>query len=897
MTAPERELNSPATARLRLLGGLALTNAAGIELSSLLAQPRRVALLAYLAVERARGFIRRDELLALFWPDTDTARARASLSRALHGLRQALGEGVILSRGDEEVALATQAICCDFAEFEHAVVTGQHADACARYSGDLLPGFHVTDAAPNLDRWMERERDRLRHLYLQSLRGWGAEQEGRGDVHGALQTALRASDAFPLEEGVHQWLVRRLAASGDRSGTARAHDAFVRRLQEELGVSPSPETSALVASVLSAGPTGPVRTGRPGVELQPAAADLYQGDEGGMIPAEATVANVPTSAPLSAASPLATPMTHSVRRTRVLMGGVGALAVLSIGLGAIVRARAPATLDPHRVIVASTSAAGRNPAIDPLDALLRERLGDGVSATHLASVVPGASIVLRSDQGQQVPQIDQVRALARANGVRYVVTATYNEDADSLLVRAQVIDAESGAIASAIDPVRGVRSAPGPAIEVLRNRVMAALAARLDPQLELWSYAAAMPTNYESYRELRSGIDAFVGEEFEEATKHFEAAAALDTTSATPLVWAAWALAYHRFWPQVEVLVPRIKSSGRNFGPWDRAILDVVDAWLVGDMAAGHAAGHRLAAAVPNSEWSFPLAWNAAKLGRAKEAIRVLEAIDPERGWMRGFPWYSASLARAYHTIGDHEKGLRLAREGLRREPSNRSYMYNEALALSALGRSDGIMERCARARTVRTNSMFSGNECGNAIIELRAHGYQPAAHALLKAVVADYAMLPDSERVEWPSVEYLYDAAGTFAERDSLLRQKPAHAISLVQRSLLAAERGDRAGVQAALREMSAAPPPPRWYRDSRLSQPVASDGSSLTFLRAQLAALLGDKAEAVSWLSTYLREGNWELEWYHSDRTLEGLRGYPPFEALLRPSEEPEVVTSKPG
>jgi tetratricopeptide (TPR) repeat protein len=426
---------------------------------------------------------------------------------------------------------------------------------------------------------------------------------------------------------------------------------------------------------------------------------------------------------------------------------------------------------------------------------------------------------------------------------------------------------------------------------------MAVLAARLDPKLELWSYAAAMPTNYESYRELRMGIDAFVVEEFEEATKHFENAAALDTTSATPLVWAAWALAYHRFWPQVEVLVSRIKSSGRNFGPWDRAVLDVVDAWVAGDLAASHAAGHRLAAAVPNSEWSFPLAWSAAHLGRANETIRVLRSIDPERGWMRGFPWYWASLARAYHTIGDHQSGLRLAREGMRREPSNRTFMYIETMALAALGRSDEIMNRCASARPIRTNSMFSGAECSNAIEELRAHGYQPAAHAIANAVVADDARLPKSEQSDWTYLKYLYDEAGAIAERDSILRLQPAMAISAVQRALLAAEHGDRASVQAALRDMSAAPPPLRWPRDSRLDQPVASDGSSMTYLRAQLAAMLGDKAEAVSWLNASFREGNWERPLLHLDRTLDRLRGYPPYEALLRPREEPEVVTRKPG
>ena len=59
-----------------------------------LAQPKRVALLAYLVVEGQRVPVPRDRLLALFWPESDEARARNALSQALHHLRQALGTDV-----------------------------------------------------------------------------------------------------------------------------------------------------------------------------------------------------------------------------------------------------------------------------------------------------------------------------------------------------------------------------------------------------------------------------------------------------------------------------------------------------------------------------------------------------------------------------------------------------------------------------------------------------------------------------------------------------------------------------------------------------------------------------------------------------------------------------------
>src|SRR2546430_5433144 len=78
----------------RILGALNLLGPGGRELTPVLAQPKRVALLAYLAAATPRRLHRRDSLVALFWPELDQEHARAALRQALHGLRHALGDGV-----------------------------------------------------------------------------------------------------------------------------------------------------------------------------------------------------------------------------------------------------------------------------------------------------------------------------------------------------------------------------------------------------------------------------------------------------------------------------------------------------------------------------------------------------------------------------------------------------------------------------------------------------------------------------------------------------------------------------------------------------------------------------------------------------------------------------------
>src|SRR6266487_1928064 len=151
----------------RILGALNLLSADGHELKSILAQPKRVALLAYLAVATPRRLHRRDSLVALFWPELDQEHARAALRQALHGLRHALGDDVLVSRGDEDIGLDDARIRCDVVEFERAAEAGRLADALDLYRGDLLEGFFIR-GAPAFEQWVEDERVRLKAVALRS---------------------------------------------------------------------------------------------------------------------------------------------------------------------------------------------------------------------------------------------------------------------------------------------------------------------------------------------------------------------------------------------------------------------------------------------------------------------------------------------------------------------------------------------------------------------------------------------------------------------------------------------------------------------------------------------------------------------------------------------------------
>jgi DNA-binding SARP family transcriptional activator/tetratricopeptide (TPR) repeat protein len=234
--------------RLRTLGTLDLRGPDGAELRSVLAQPKRLAFLAYLAVASPSGFHRRDTLVAMFWPELDHEHARAALRKALHGLRHDLGEGIVVTRGDEDVALAAEGLWCDAAAFERLLSEGRRAEALELYRGDLLTGLYIS-GAPEFERWLERERARFREQAAAAFWALAQEAETRGDDGAALGTARQALLLSPDDEGAVRRMIAVLDRVGDRAGALRVYEEFAHQLAADYETEPSAETQGLIEEV------------------------------------------------------------------------------------------------------------------------------------------------------------------------------------------------------------------------------------------------------------------------------------------------------------------------------------------------------------------------------------------------------------------------------------------------------------------------------------------------------------------------------------------------------------------------------------------------------------------------------------------------------------------------
>lgn len=240
-----------ARVRFDALGRIGLQAATPDEAATahaVLVQPKRLALLAWIALRRAGGYARRDELLGVFWPESDERRARASLRQALKFLRQHLGSDVIVNRGDGEVGIDGTVMTCDALDFLDALERTDDHGAVERYGGDLLPGF-LLDGVPAFDRWLYGERQRLRTLAIAAALRVADRAEQERDPARAADRVAWALRLEPTDETVARRLMYLHARSGNRAAAIATFDALADRLLHEFELEPSAETVELAESL------------------------------------------------------------------------------------------------------------------------------------------------------------------------------------------------------------------------------------------------------------------------------------------------------------------------------------------------------------------------------------------------------------------------------------------------------------------------------------------------------------------------------------------------------------------------------------------------------------------------------------------------------------------------
>jgi DNA-binding SARP family transcriptional activator len=383
---------------LKSFGTLDLQRDENRSLQAILTQPKRLALVVYLAVATPRGFHRRDTLLGLLWPELDETRARAALNRGVHFVRTSLGEEVLLSRGQDTLGLDWSHFWCDAAGFEEALDRGELAEALALYRGPLLAGFFV-DETPAFDGWLESERARLQQRAIQAARQLSEQEESAGRTIPAIEWARRATTLAPQDEAALRRLMQLLERANDRAGAVRAYSEFEKALATDLGVEPTAETRGLSDAIRSR------EASTNAVVMAP--------------PEQSYALLIPTApAALSPAS-AAAPLPARVARVRPRAATIAAALVATAGL----------------IWGASRLSAARSAARDEVTvAVTTFSTASGVSAALADSLAEQLRIQLDS-----IPSLRAMRAAARGSA-QFAVTGMIAARGDRLSVVASLDD-------------------------------------------------------------------------------------------------------------------------------------------------------------------------------------------------------------------------------------------------------------------------------------------------------------------------------------------------------------------------------------------------------------------------------------------------------------------------
>lgn len=221
---------------LKILGPVELRGRDGNLEHSFLAGQKRLALLAYLILNRPRGIQRRDRILPFLWPEKGQKSARNSLSNLLYHIRQTLGTDILITRGTEELGIDASKLHCDALEFEDLINEGNMRGAVELYRSDLLEGLHVPDASPEFDHWLEQERERFRKHYGDVLETLAERDENQGLLKEAAGWWILKNRAFPYDTRIVKHIMEVLTASGSRGEALRIARKHAELLQEDLGI-------------------------------------------------------------------------------------------------------------------------------------------------------------------------------------------------------------------------------------------------------------------------------------------------------------------------------------------------------------------------------------------------------------------------------------------------------------------------------------------------------------------------------------------------------------------------------------------------------------------------------------------------------------------------------------
>jgi tetratricopeptide (TPR) repeat protein len=425
------------------------------------------------------------------------------------------------------------------------------------------------------------------------------------------------------------------------------------------------------------------------------------------------------------------------------------------------------------------------------------------------------------------------------------------------------------------EPVTVPRDSLDRGIDLLTERLAGALARHLNRLFRVGETARfhAPAPSRAAWDEFEAAAEAYFQRDYPGWLMHAENAVRLDSSFIGARSTQAVALLNLGRLAESDSVLQELVPLRSEMGPGDQAYFDWARATLDGDREGAYRALKRGASAGPilHFGWGF----ESLRSNRPREAFEALSQLDPSSPVMSREPGYWAYLSSALHMLKDHRRELREITDGRKLFPNHVGILRSEIRARVALSQIEEVEALVDEALRTDARAVWTALTAG---VELRAHGHFEASRAVGEKVLTHLKQRP-------------VETAGTLAQRDTLTmvlylleHWDDAYAVA----AELVGEEPNNPGYLWTLGRLAARRGQGQEARS--ISERLAAmegpyDFGTTPFRRACIAAVLGEKTEAVELLNEAYERG-WEFSIYaHTDQDLELLQGFPPFEAFMRP------------
>jgi len=570
----------------------------------------------------------------------------------------------------------------------------------------------------------------------------------------------------------------------------------------------------------------------------------------------------------------------------VVAGGVLLAGIAAAYL--VLRVRSP-DLRANQVTVTTFENASALPALASTGRLLADFFAEGVGAVDSVMVSDRAeTLQAEAEATRDITAGVMNLGVARRTHAALLVSGAFYATDDSLQVAVRLVDAATGAIIRALTPVRVTRTDPTRGLAPLRNRVVGAVALLTDPMFGAGMLPVGDPPFHAAYRDVREGLEMQAllrqpdpGEyEGESEMARFARAASTDSSYLQAWLWfASAALRRPGGELQAREALRYVDARTDRLSPFERAMAEALDADARGSHEVSARSWRRAAAAAA----SWPARWwlgnKLRDANRPREALAVFDSLGKQN------PHFRRSEPSIRHYLGDFRgEWAALVAEAARTPSVAQTLDYQQA-AFQALAAMDSV-GAVLRAVDALTSLPAEGGTSVAYLLsrsawELDAHGNRDASDRLVQRAVA------------WCGARTEHDLRNALLRNDCLeaysaggrleivrpiveaaLVGNPGDIVLMGILGATAATKGDR----ALAAEMSA--------RVAAQARPDGSRGLP-QWIRARIAAALGEREAAVVLLrEAFARGATWGARLdLHRDPAFRRLRGYAPFDELMRP------------